>query len=146
MARVCVAGLLFARTPTGIIIINRLFMAPHLWRAHSAYKDIRIRSFYHTDARTHVHTHTHTQTHAHTHTCITVKHTNISCHYGYSLEAEATRQQTDIRTNFKVAKSGFFLKQTVQQLFSWHLLLVFFCVLFSFKSILDHISGSYKFL
>ena len=47
-------------------------MAPHLERAWRAYKDIRIRSFYHTHARTHTTTvslsHTHTHTHAHTHT------------------------------------------------------------------------------
>ena len=44
---------------------NRVFMAPHLIRAQSAYKDIRIHSFHHS------HTHTHTQTcaptHPHTH-------------------------------------------------------------------------------
>ena len=55
---------------------NRLFMAPHLVRAQSAYKTIKIHSFYHTHTHaTHTHTHTHTQTHAiHTHTtntCIT---------------------------------------------------------------------------
>ena len=38
---------------------NGLFMAPHLVRAQSAYKDIRIHSFHHT--------HRHTRTHAHTH-------------------------------------------------------------------------------
>ena len=37
-------------------------MAPHLVRAQSAYKDIKIHSFHHT----HTHTHTHT-----TNTCIT---------------------------------------------------------------------------
>ena len=57
-------------------------MAPHLVRARSAYKDIRIRSFYntrtractHSLARAHTHTHTHAHTHTHTHaayTCIT---------------------------------------------------------------------------
>ena len=35
---------------------NRLFMVPHRIRAQSAYKDIRIHTFYHT------HTHTHTVT------------------------------------------------------------------------------------
>ena len=33
---------------------NRLYMAPHLVRAHSAYKDSRM------NTRTHTHTHTHT--------------------------------------------------------------------------------------
>ena len=37
-------------------------MAPQLVRARIAYKDIRIRSFYHT----HTHTHTHTRTNTHT--------------------------------------------------------------------------------
>ena len=57
---------------------NRLFMAPHLVRAWSAYKDMRI--------HTHTHTHTHTSMHApmhirinsftHTHT-----HSQIHTHY-----------------------------------------------------------------
>ena len=34
-------------------------MAPHLARAQSAYKDIRIRSFHHHHHHTHTHTHTH---------------------------------------------------------------------------------------
>ena len=38
---------------------NRLFMAPHLIRAQSTYKDIRIHSIHHT--HTCMHTHTHTQ-------------------------------------------------------------------------------------
>ena len=60
-----------------IIIIRRniLFMAPHLVRARSAYKDIRIRSFHHT--HTHTDTHTHTRTHARTHARThTHKHTH----------------------------------------------------------------------
>ena len=43
-------------------------MAPHLVRAQSAYKDIRIHSFHHTHISSHTHTHTHThkaRTHAH---------------------------------------------------------------------------------
>ena len=62
---------------------NILFMVPHLVRAQSAYKDIRIHSFIthththtHTHRRTRAHTRTHIHTHAHTHTrttdtCIT---------------------------------------------------------------------------
>ena len=71
-----------------IIINNRLFMAPHLIRAQSAFKDIRIHSFHHTHthtqkhararARTHTHiTHTH-HTHTHTHT-----HKQTHTHYKY---------------------------------------------------------------
>ena len=59
-----------ARTSTtGYNNNNRLFMAPHLVRAQSAYKDIRIHSFYHRHVCTHTHTppHTHTRAHAHTH-------------------------------------------------------------------------------
>ena len=39
-------------------------MAPHLVRAQSAYKDIRIHSFHliHTHTQMHAHTHTHTHT------------------------------------------------------------------------------------
>ena len=52
---------------------NRLFMAPHLVRAQSAYKHIRIHSFHHTHTltcmRTPRHT-THTRVHT-TNTCIT---------------------------------------------------------------------------
>ena len=47
---------------------NRLFMAPHLLRAQSAYKDIRIHSLHYT--HTHIHTHTHV-THT-TNTCISI--------------------------------------------------------------------------
>ena len=51
---------------------NRLFMAPHLVRAQSAYKDTRIHSFHHTHRHTYARTppspHPHTQT---TNTCIT---------------------------------------------------------------------------
>ena len=59
---------------------NRLLMAPHLVRAQSAYKNIKIHSFYHTHTHTYTrapppHPPTHTQTHTtHTHTtntCIT---------------------------------------------------------------------------
>ena len=62
-------------------------MAPHLVRAQSAYKDIRIRSFHHT----HTHTHTlslslslslsltHTHTHTHTHT-LSLSHTHTHTH------------------------------------------------------------------
>ena len=39
---------------------TRIFMAPHLVRAESAYRDIRTHSFHHT--------HTHARTHARTHT------------------------------------------------------------------------------
>ena len=52
---------------------NRLFMAPHLVRAQSVYKDIRI----HTRTHTHTHTHARARTHARiphiytTNTCIT---------------------------------------------------------------------------
>ena len=48
---------------------NRLFMAPHLIRAQSAYKHIRIHSFHHTHKHTHTwtcvpaHPPTHTDTH-----------------------------------------------------------------------------------
>ena len=39
---------------------NRLFMAPHLVRAQSTYKNIKINSFYHTHTQTHARrTHTH---------------------------------------------------------------------------------------
>ena len=34
---------------------NRLFMAPHLVRAQSTYKDIRIHSFHHTHTDSHTH-------------------------------------------------------------------------------------------
>ena len=44
---------------------NRLFMAPHLVRAQSAYKDIRKSSFHQT------YTFFLTRTHTHTNTCIT---------------------------------------------------------------------------
>ena len=44
---------------------NRLFVATHLVRAQSAYKDIKIHSFRHT--HTHTHTRTHARTHIHTH-------------------------------------------------------------------------------
>ena len=45
---------------------NRLFMAPHLIRTQSTYKDIMICSFHHTHARVHASAHTHAHTHAHT--------------------------------------------------------------------------------
>ena len=57
-----------------------LFMAPHCLRAGSAYKDLRVHSFYRTHIWMHAHacmhthtcmhacTHTHTRTHTHTHT------------------------------------------------------------------------------
>ena len=35
---------------------NGLYMAPHLVRAQSAYKDIRIHSFHHSHTHTHIHT------------------------------------------------------------------------------------------
>ena len=44
-----------------IIILDYYFMAPNLVRARSAYKDIRIRSFHYTHARTHSFTHIGTQ-------------------------------------------------------------------------------------
>ena len=43
-------------------------MAPHLVRAESAYKDIRIHSFHHTRTHTHTHARTHARTYARTHT------------------------------------------------------------------------------
>ena len=50
-------------------------MVPHLARAQSAYKDVKIHSFHHTHTHTQTHTprythtgHTHTHTHIHTHT------------------------------------------------------------------------------
>ena len=69
---------------------NRLFMAPHLIRAQSAYKDIRVHSFHHTHMHTHAHTcthmhthtHAHTHTHMYTHTCThTHTHTHTHMHY-----------------------------------------------------------------
>ena len=77
-----------------------LFMAPHCLRAVSAYKDIRVHSFYHTHvwmhahacmhthtymhARMHTHTHMHAHTytclHAHTYTCLHA-HTHTHCKY-----------------------------------------------------------------
>ena len=48
------------------LIIITLFMAPHLIRAQSAYKDIRIHSLHHTHTHTHTHIHTHTDACAHT--------------------------------------------------------------------------------
>ena len=83
-----------------IIILDYYFMAPHLVRARSAYKDVRIRSFYYTHARTnslthihtiHQHTHTHTRararlrthTHQHTHHTPTHTHTHKYMHYWY---------------------------------------------------------------
>ena len=45
-------------------------MVPHLIRAQSTYKDIRIHSFHYTYTHTHTHAHTHTHTHTHTNTCI----------------------------------------------------------------------------
>ena len=59
---------------------NRLFMAPHLVRAQSDYKNIRIHSFHYTHTHPHTHTHTHTQarTHAHARThARTHTHTHI---------------------------------------------------------------------
>ena len=56
---------------------NRLFMVPHLVRAPSAYKDIKIHSFYHTHTARHTqaaHARTHTRTHTHTHTHYTYMH------------------------------------------------------------------------
>ena len=53
-------------------------MAPHLARAQSAYKDIRIRSSYHHHHH-HTHTHRHTQTHTDTHTH-THSHTHTHTH------------------------------------------------------------------
>ena len=61
-----------------ILLLLLLFMAPHLVRAQSAYKEIMIHSFHHappphthtprrTRARAHIHTHIHTHTHTHTH-------------------------------------------------------------------------------
>ena len=51
---------------------NRLFVAPHLVRAQSAYRDKRIKGYTHfitcTHARTHVRTHIHTHVHTHRHT------------------------------------------------------------------------------
>ena len=44
---------------------NRIFMAPHLIRVWSTYKDTRIHSSH---AHTHKHTHAHTRAHTHTHT------------------------------------------------------------------------------
>ena len=66
-----------------------LFMAPHCLRAGSAYKDIRVDSFYHTHVWMHAHAHihacTHTHMHAHTYTCLhahTHTHTHCKCmHY-----------------------------------------------------------------
>ena len=56
---------------------------PHLVRARSTYKDIRIHSFHHTHMHTHnthIHTHTVTHTHAHTHRC-TCTCTRAHTHY-----------------------------------------------------------------
>ena len=64
---------------------NRVFMAPHLVRAWSVYKDIRICST-HTLARTHVCMHTNTYTVMHTLVC-----THICAH---------TRTHTHIHTLF----------------------------------------------
>ena len=50
---------------------NRLFMAPHLLRAWSIYKDIRIYSFHHTHTHTHRGTQANRHAHAHAHACIT---------------------------------------------------------------------------
>ena len=51
---------------------NRLFMAPHLVRAQSTYKDIRIHSFHHSHTHTHARAHQDARTHTHTtNTCIT---------------------------------------------------------------------------
>ena len=50
-------------------------MAPHLVRAQSAYKDLRIHSFQQTHThRDGTHTHTHTVTHTHTHTLYKYMH------------------------------------------------------------------------
>ena len=43
-------------------------MVPHLVRAQSAYKDIRICSFHHTHTLSHTHARTHARAHTHTHT------------------------------------------------------------------------------
>ena len=53
-------------------------MAPHLIRAHRAYKDIRIHSFHHTHRCVRAHTHTLSLFHFYTHT-----HTNHT-HYKYT--------------------------------------------------------------
>ena len=61
-----------------VIILDYYFMAPHLVRARSAYKDVRIRSFHYTHAHTpytNTHTHTHTHTHARTRTHTIHQHT-----------------------------------------------------------------------
>ena len=47
---------------------NRLFVASHLVRAQSAYKDIKIHSFRHTHTHARTHAHTYTHTHARTRT------------------------------------------------------------------------------
>ena len=57
---------------------NRLFLVPHLVRAQSDYKDVRICSFHHT--HTHIHTHAHTHTHTHTHTQHTYTHQDACAH------------------------------------------------------------------
>ena len=63
-------------------------MVPHLVRAQSAYKDIRIHSFHQTHTHTHTHmhmcTHTHTYTHTHIHTH-THTHTTNTCITGDGL-------------------------------------------------------------
>ena len=62
---------------------NRLFMAPHLVRAQSAYKDIRRRSFHHAHARTRgcTHARTHPCTHTHTRTRTRTHHAHSQTHY-----------------------------------------------------------------
>ena len=88
---------------------NRLFMAPHLVRAQSAYKDIRICSFHHTHihACMHIHKYTHTYTHTHTHTHT---HHYKYMHYwwwGWYSEKKTTAQYTEVFTH--VIDSGWAL-------------------------------------
>ena len=73
-------------------------MVPHLVRAQSTYKDIRIHSFHHTHTHTHMCAHTQTHKHTHTHACT---HTTNTCITGDGLvKRQISTQRT--RDGFSV--------------------------------------------
>ena len=80
-----------------IIILDYYFMAPNLVRARSAYKDIRIRSFHYTHARTHSFTLIHTHSHTHTHN--TPTHTHTHTHHTPTHSHTHTRTRTRTHTH-----------------------------------------------
>ena len=65
---------------------NRFIMVLHLVRIRSAYKDLKICSFYHAHICTHMHTHTHTQhTRTHTHVDTSAPPTPLTLMYTWYL-------------------------------------------------------------